>query len=76
MDLETIWYEAFPYLYGIGGVVAILIRPGSLLLKISGALLIVAALTILRLRWVYRRAQFRNAPTTSTVVSNAGVDDD
>ncbi len=76
MDLETVWYDAFPYLYGIGGVVAILIRPGSLLLKISGALLIVAALTILRLRWIYRRELFRKAPTTSTVVSQSAAEEE
>lgn len=77
MDLETVWYEAFPYLYGIGGVVAMLVTPGSLLLKISGALLIIAALTILRLRWVYRRDQFKRAPTPSTFVhQSTTVDDD
>ena len=58
MDIESLWYEAFPFLYGIAGVVALLIKPGSTLLRISGALLVVAAITILRLRWVYRRSHF------------------
>ncbi len=76
MDLETVWYETFPYLYGIAGIVSILIRPGSLLLKISGVLLVVAALTILRLRWVYRRNLFERAPTTSSIIGKAGLGDD
>lgn len=70
MDLEIVWYEAFPYLYGVGGLVALL-YPGSPLLKVSGALLIVAAVTIIRLRWVYRRAEFDRAPTPSSVVQQS-----
>lgn len=56
MDLETIWYEFSPYLYAVFGFTALFYRDGSFLLKGSGVLLITAALTILRLRWVYRRA--------------------
>ncbi len=67
MDLETLWYEAFPYLYGIGGVVAILLPTGSGLLKGSGVLLIAASLTILRMRWVHRREEFRRTPTSASV---------
>ena len=62
MDIESLWYEAFPFFYGISGVVAFLIKPESTLLRISGALLVVAAITILRLRWVYRRAHFVDIP--------------
>lgn len=73
MDLEQVWYEAFPYLHGVGGLVSLFFEPGSLLLRISGGLLIMAAATILRLRWAYRRDQFARAPTTSTMV---GIDPD
>lgn len=56
MDLETIWYEFSPYLYAVFGFTALFYSGGSFLLKGSGLLLITAVLTILRLRWVYRRA--------------------
>lgn len=75
MDLEQVWYEAFPYLYGVGGLVALFFQPGSFLLKLSGGLLIVAALTILRLRWVYRRKLFEQAETPASMAASA-VDDD
>lgn len=76
MDLEQVWYEAFPYLYGIGGVVAIVLPSGSGILKGSGVLLIVASLTILRLRWVYRRELHERTPTTRDTVARFGVGDD
>lgn len=76
MDLETVWYEAFPYLYGIGGLVAIFLPGGSGLLRASGVLLIVASLTILRLRWVYRRAMFERTPTTHDTIRGASVDEE
>ena len=75
MDLEQVWYEAFPYVYGAGGAVALLFQPGSFLLKVSGGLLIVAAVTILRLRWVYRRAAFDRMPTAASMQSQA-LDED
>lgn len=56
MDLETMWYEFSPYLYAVFGFTALFYSGGSFLLKGSGILLITAVLTILRLRWVYRRA--------------------
>ncbi len=65
MDFETIWYEAFPYLYGLGGVVAVLIRPGSLLLKLSGGLLVVASISTVRLRRFHRRAAYARIPTAA-----------
>ncbi len=70
MDIESLWYEAFPYLYGVGGVVACCVSPGSTLLKISGALLIVAAITVIRMRWVYRRALFVQMPTAVKVATD------
>lgn len=71
MDFETIWYESFPYVYGFGGLVALFIQPGSALLKLSGVLLIVAALTTLRLRRNYRRVLFERAPTPASVANDA-----
>ncbi len=68
MDLETVWYEAFPYLCGSGGIVAIL-HDGSGLLKGSGVLLIIASLTILRLRWVYRRQWIARMPTAAEIAA-------
>jgi hypothetical protein len=56
MDLETLWYEALPYLYLVAGVASIIYAP-SYLGRLSGGLLIVAALTILKMRRTYRRAR-------------------
>ncbi len=67
MDLETIWYETFPFLYGLGGAVALLLRPGSMLLKVSGVLLIGAALITLRLRWIHRRARVVYLPAAASI---------
>lgn len=63
MDLEALWYEAFPYVYGVSGVVAIVLPGGSGLLKGSGVLLIVASLTTLRLRRRYRQQAIARMPT-------------
>ena len=65
MDLESLWYEFSPYLYAVFGVGAVFYGPGSLLLKGSGILLVAAALTIVRLRWVYRRALFREVQSAA-----------
>ena len=54
MDIETCWYEFSPYLYIVAGIVAIVLSR-SLVGGLAGGLLIVAAVTILRLRWVHRR---------------------
>ena len=72
MDIEALWYEAFPYFYGISGAVAFFVNPGSMLLKISGVLLITAAITIMRLRWVYRRTVFVELPTPATFKADHG----
>lgn len=65
MDIESLWYEISPYLYAAFGVGAVFYGPGSILLKGSGILLIAAALTIVRLRWVYRRALFREVQSAA-----------
>lgn len=54
MDLETIWYEVSPYVYTISGVLA-LATADARIGQVSGALLLGAAVTIIRLRWVNRR---------------------
>ncbi|MEO6024782.1 MAG: hypothetical protein ABIP64_17060 [Burkholderiales bacterium] len=54
MDLETVWYELSPYVYTISGVIALAVADARMG-QLSGALLLVAALTIIRLRWVNRR---------------------
>ncbi len=66
MDLETIWYEFSPYLYAVFGVAALFYGPGNYLLKGSGILLITAVFTILRLRWIYRRALAENVDTAAS----------
>ncbi len=54
MNLETVWYELSPYVYTICGVI-VLAAADTRMGQLSGALLLVAALTIIRLRWVKRR---------------------
>lgn len=56
MDIETCWYEFSPYLYIVAGLLAIYFST-ALIGGLAGALLIVAALTILRLRWLHRRSE-------------------
>jgi hypothetical protein len=56
MDIETCWYEFSPYIYIMAGSASIF-SSESLVGTIAGTLLIIAALTILRLRWVHRRAE-------------------
>ena len=72
MDIETLWYELFPYIYGLGSVVAFFIKPESTLLRISGGLLLVAAITIIRLRWIYRRAHYIALPTPEVPLRRPG----
>lgn len=66
MDLETIGYEFSPYLYAVFGFTALFYSPGSYLLKGSGILLMTAVLTILRLRWIYRRALDNKVETAAS----------
>ncbi len=54
MSIEPIWYEYSPYVYAAGGAFS-LSNYGSYVAIVSGVLLIVASLTILRMRRVYRK---------------------
>lgn len=54
MDIEAIWYEYSPFVYTAAGIFSIS-NYGSLVSVVSGILLIAAALTIFRMRWVYRK---------------------
>ncbi len=54
MDLETVWYELSPYVYTISGVI-VLAAADTRMGQLSGALLLVVASAIIRLRWVNRR---------------------
>jgi len=55
MILESLWYEASPYFYGVGGLASIW-NIDSLLALGSGALLVLSAAAILALRRRSRRA--------------------
>jgi hypothetical protein len=70
MDLESVWYEVFPFLYGVAGFVALWLSSGSTLLKISGILLLAACFTILRVRWVYRRSIFVHLPSADELTKS------
>ncbi len=54
MDFETIWYEVSPYIYTFAGVFSAFAADVQIG-KLSGLLLLIAALTIIRLRWRSRR---------------------
>ncbi len=54
MSIGDLWYETSPYIYTPLGAVVLLGSEGALA-KASGALLLVAAATILRMRWAYRQ---------------------
>ncbi len=71
MDLEHLWYELSPYVYGIAGLVALVQRPPSLLYFGSGVLLVAASVTILRWRWRYRRALYRHVMDASVALAPA-----
>jgi hypothetical protein len=58
MDLETCWYEFSPYLYVVVGLISIFYATTAVG-NVAGVLLIGAAVTIIRLRWVHRRAEDR-----------------
>lgn len=53
MDLETVWYEVSPYIYTLSGLSVVAMADTSMG-RISGALLLAAAVTIIRLRWAHR----------------------
>jgi hypothetical protein len=52
---EKLFYETLPYVYLLVGVVCVVYEYSSLYLRISGGLLAIAAITILVMRWSYRR---------------------
>jgi hypothetical protein len=54
MSIGDVWYETSPYFYASLGAVVMLGSYGTLATS-SGGLLVIAAMTILRMRWVYRR---------------------
>jgi hypothetical protein len=54
MDLETVWYEVSPYVYTLSGLCVVAMADANMG-RYSGALLLAAAVTIIRLRWVHRR---------------------
>lgn len=54
MSIADLWYEASPYIYAPLGMFVLLAGDGTLA-RVSGGLLLVAAGTILRLRWTHRR---------------------
>ncbi len=54
MDFETIWYEVSPYVYTVSGLYVVAAADAAMG-RWSGALLRVAAVTIIRLRWAHRR---------------------
>jgi hypothetical protein len=56
MDIETCWYEFSPYIYLVAGCISIFCS-STLVGNLAGTLLVVAALTILRLRWIHRRTE-------------------
>lgn len=51
--LETLWYEACPFLYGAVGLVAIF--KTNLLGIMGGLVMLVAVGLVLHLRWMYRK---------------------
>lgn len=54
MNLEAIWYEYSPYVYAAAGAISIS-NVHTAIGLISGVMLLIAAATILRMRWMYRR---------------------
>ena len=58
MDLETIWHAFSPYPYVVVGLIS-LFYSTTAVGSVAGVLLIGAAATILRLRWVHRRTEDR-----------------
>jgi hypothetical protein len=56
MSIEDVWYESSPYLYLLAGLAALAWSEGTMA-TVSALLLLLAAATILRLRWVHRRGQ-------------------
>jgi hypothetical protein len=54
MNIEPIWYEGSPYVYAGVGAVS-LSNYQSYIAIMSGVVLLTASVTIIRMRWTYRR---------------------
>lgn len=55
-NLESLWYEISPYIYGITGVIAIFSasKAGNFIGIVSGILLLTAGATIVGMRYSFR----------------------
>lgn len=64
MNFERAWYEGSPYLYAMTGALSAWRSDGSWLMNGSALALFCAAVTIIGLRWIYRRdnVQILNDP--------------
>ena len=72
MSIEDIWYESSPYVYLLTGLAALAWSDGTMA-TVSALLLLIAAATILRLRWVHRRGQATaRAQANRSVPSKSG----
>ena len=60
--IESTWYETSPFVYAAVGVAAAMRWPDTMLMKASSMMLVVAALTIIGLRWIYRHDVVRREP--------------
>lgn len=56
MDIEAAWYEASPYVYAVAGFFS-LSNYHSFIALVSGAILLIASGTIIKMRWTYRKVQ-------------------
>ena len=56
MNLEKTWYEVSPYIYGVIGVMALVLAE-SKIAYLSAALLMSSSITIITLRQHYRAAE-------------------
>jgi hypothetical protein len=60
-SVESTWYELSPFVYATAGIAAAMRSHGSLLMTASGVVLLLAAITIIGLRWIYRHDVVREA---------------
>ncbi len=74
MDLEELWYETSPFIYALLGL-AVLLNTDGFLAKASGALLLVASATVLRLRWKARIGNEQSLSVSKTARRSAQTTD-
>jgi uncharacterized phosphosugar-binding protein len=60
MDKQDFFYDALPYLYTIGGVLTLLLT-GEMIGRVSGLLLVSAAMMVFHLRLQHRTARAAKA---------------